>query len=165
MFFIIHKFEVVNIKKINIILKILLIVFTLIYPLFFNLLGGIGTIYESVENFKFELIDEQHFEKMRLIGIFMLSSSFFMTMATLIYFFRKKVLSFIFETLGFFLCMYSLFKLSEVANLLAISDDNFVPYSEKYFINHFPTVLHLIILLILLLLKSENKNIIKRVTI
>jgi hypothetical protein len=156
---------VINIKKLKLILKILLIVFTLIYPLFFNLLGGIGTIYESSENFKVELIDEKHFEKMRLIGVFMLSSSFFMTMATLIYFFRKKVLSFVFETLGFSLCMYSLFKLSEVANSLAISDDNFVPYSEKYFINHFPTILHLIILLILLLLKSENKNIIKRVTI
>ncbi len=157
--------EVIDIKKIKIFLKILLIISFCIFPLFFNIMGGIALIYNAHINISGGLIDHADFISYRNMGAMMASSGIMMTFATVFVFRKKNIISVTLELIGLIMCMYVLFRLRNIAAENGLSDSGMTPYKDIYFLRHFPTILHSALLCILAFLQrfwgdclSENKK-------
>ncbi len=131
-----------NIKILKKTLKITLIVSTVIFPLFFNVLGGAGLVYESVNNYSKGLLTVSDFSSLRNSGVFLLLSSFFMLTATALCIKKKDIMSIILETSGFIIFITVFFLLINTVKKSGLSDENLKPYSQIYFQRHFPTVIH-----------------------
>ena len=137
--------EVKNIKILKRTLKIILIVSTVIYPLFFNMLGGAALVYESVTNYSSGLLTRSNFCSLRNFGVLFLLSSVLMLSATVLCIKKKDILSVILETAGFIIFITVLVLLINIVKKSGLSDENLKPYSQIYFQRHFPTLIHFLV--------------------
>lgn len=141
-----------NIKILKKTLKIILIVSTVIFPLFFNLLGGAGLVYESVTNYSAGLLTRSDFSSLRNLGVLLLLSSVLMLSATVLCIKKNDMLSIILETSGFIIFITVLVLLINIVKQSGLSDENLKPYSQIYFQRHFPTVIHFLVVFALSLI-------------
>lgn len=87
-------------------LKVILIVLTLIYPLFMVIMSGAGLVYNS----------ESYGEDLTRTGILLIVSGAVMAAGSFLCIFRKNIASVVCSCGGFALCMAMLYKLVEHAD-------------------------------------------------
>lgn len=123
-------------KILNIILKILIVIITLVYPLFFNLLAGCSIAASAVRTGGFSF--------MFVIGIAMVISSVLMTSATVLVLGGKKKAAFVTDTAGTVLCMTAAVVITAAAHSRELTDSMLRPLGLVYAGRHFPSVIHYI---------------------
>lgn len=126
----------------------LLIISYVIYPLFFNLLGGIFTIAGARSNYINLEVNSETMIYFTAVGSGMIISSILLTISTFLCIRKKKMSALIVELAGISICMISVLFLVNSAAEKGITDSNFRPYSYIYSVRHFPTVIHSVILII-----------------
>jgi uncharacterized membrane protein len=126
-----RKFKAV--KRISVMLKILIIVTALIYPVFMNILGGIGMYMGGGKSY----------------GIGMLISSGLIILSVLLCFKRINIPSAIIATTGIILCIVCVYSFAQIPIEKGLSDADFVPLENKYYFRHYPTLLVYIFQIIL----------------
>lgn len=85
----------------NKLLKVLLAVLTLIYPLFMVIMTGAGLIYNSASYGK----------SLTLTGVLLIVSGLIMTVGSILCILNKNISAIISSSSGFFLCMLMLYRL------------------------------------------------------
>ena len=123
-------------KILNMFLKILMVVITFVYPLFFNLLAGCSIAAAAVR--------ADVFSFMFFTGIAMVISSVLMTSATVFVLGGKKKAAFVTDTAGILLCMTAAVVITVSAHSRGLTDDSLRPLSLVYAVRHFPSVIHYI---------------------
>lgn len=127
-------------------LKIILLILTAVYILFYNILGGTGIIYEAVTNRSAGLLNQHDYRVLLVAGTFFLASSGLMIASTGTLFMKKLRLSVIAETAGIILCMSALFVIVNTAEKVGITDGNLQPYTNVYMIRHLPSLAHFVVI-------------------
>ena len=120
-------------------LNIAVIILTLIYPLFFNLLGGISLISQAQENLSLGLLQISDYNLYYRYGVMMLVSSGLMVIADILYFCKLNILPMAVSGTGLSLCIYAAKSLMDISEKFGLSDENMQPLYEKYQSRHFPT--------------------------
>ncbi|MDE6091962.1 MAG: hypothetical protein K2F73_03365 [Ruminococcus sp.] len=109
-----------------IILKILLIVFTVVWSFFMVVMTGAGLVYNH----------ESYGQTIMQTGVFFIISGILMTSGTVLSLFRKKILnliSVILSCTGFILCMIMLYRLVNHADRNGWTDNfTLMPISDMY---------------------------------
>lgn len=104
-----RKSAVLPKKRINpaiLALRIILIVLTLIYPIFMVIMSGAGLVYNS----------SSYGPELTRTGILLIASGIIMAAGSFLCIFRKNIVSVICSCCGFALCMAMLYKLTEHAD-------------------------------------------------
>ncbi len=118
-----------------IILKILLILFTLVYSFFMVIMTGAGLVYNR----------ESYGQSIMHTGVLLIISGILMTSGTVLCFFRKRILnliSVILSCTGFILCMIMLFSLVNHADNNGWSDNfTLTPVSDMYRTRIMPVII------------------------
>jgi hypothetical protein len=151
---------VITIKKFKIIFKVLevlLIIVTLVSPVFLNCLGAYGMISNANENLNgsTELIEyyQTLMHNMVYYGYAMIFSSILMVVSVVLYFCKLNIIPMVTQSTGFSICMVVMVKISAIADKYGLTDSEMQPLSEKYFNRHFITIVPLVLLLLLCLLR------------
>ncbi|MDE6665218.1 MAG: hypothetical protein K2K14_03390 [Ruminococcus sp.] len=109
-----------------IILKILMIVFTVVWSFFIVVMTGAGLVYNY----------QSYGQKIMQTGVFFIISGILMTSGTVLSLFRKKILnliSVILSCTGFILCMIMLYRLVNHADRNGWTDNfTLMPVSDMY---------------------------------
>ena len=144
-------------KKVLRFLQVLLIILTLISPVFLNLLGGYSMIFQANQNLElYNELSDYHINlmnSMKSYGTMMIVSSILMIFSTILCLCKLDIIPMITQSTGFALCMYVMIKISAIADKYGLTDNDLQPLSEKYFNNHFWTLFPFILLMIICLLR------------
>ncbi|MDO5559183.1 MAG: hypothetical protein Q4F95_06245 [Oscillospiraceae bacterium] len=139
-------------KVFKIILKIILILITVIYAVFFNLAGGAGIIYEAIDNRSAGLLVPDDFTKLAAASGCFFASGILMVTATVMVLHKKGLSVLIAEIPGISACMTGLILIVSQAQKIGFSDENLQPYSQIYLARHLPTLGHFVVILIIALM-------------
>lgn len=113
------------------VLKVILAVLTLIYPLFMVILSGAGLVYNS----------DSYGAEITQTGVFLIVSGILMTLGTVLVLFRKNILPLILSSAGFALCLTMLFRLTDHADRAGWSDAvTMEPISAMYMTRILPVI-------------------------
>lgn len=144
-------------KILNIFFKTLILILTLVYPLFFNLLGGCSIAAGAVR--------ADGFSFMFFTGIAMVISSVLMTSAMVLVFGGKVKTAFITDTVGTVLCMTAAVVITVSAHRRGLTDSTLEPLENIYAVRHFPSVIQYILISVMFFndhirnMKEESKKI------
>lgn len=118
------------------VLKIILIILTVIYPVFMVIFTGSGLIYNS----------ESYGAELTQTGVFFIISGILMTVGTVLCCLKKNIVSIICSCTGFALCMAMLYKLVDHADRSGWSNKlTMEPISDMYFARIIPVIAPFII--------------------
>lgn len=113
------------------VLKLILAVLTVIFPVLMVMLAGAGLLHNS----------DSYGREVTRIGIFLIASGALMTAGTVLVLFRKNIASLICSCTGFSLCMLMLYKLTEHADSAGWSDAyTMEPVSDMYTARILPVI-------------------------
>lgn len=149
--------EVISIKtkKIFKILIFLLVIFTIISPIFLNGYGAYSMIVQSNRNlannpdlvaYQVNLMDTW-----KSYGGLMIFSSILMVLSTILCVLSFDIIPMITQTIGFTICMILMFKMSAIADKFGLTDSSLQPLSQKYFNRHIITVVPFLLLIVICL--------------
>lgn len=120
-----------NSNKFLMIPKIILVILTLIYPVFMDILSGAGFVYNS----------DSYGARLTMFGWLMISGGVLMTIGTVLCLLKKNVISIIFSIAGFVLCMTILYNIIQHADSHGWMDHyNLNPISDMYKVRVLPTI-------------------------
>ncbi len=123
-------------KSAVLILKLALIAFTLIYPLFMVIMSGAGLVSNS----------ESYGSKLTFTGILLILSGVMMTAGTVFLLLRKKIPSLLLSSAGFIICITAMLKLIRHAdNAGWYSHISMQPAGDIYFARIFPVIIPFIL--------------------
>lgn len=138
-------------------LSIILVLSTIISPIFLNCLGAYGLISNANENLANnpDMLEYQQtlMSNMRFYGYTMLVSSILMTISTVLCLCKFNIVPMITQSIGFTICMVVMVKISAIADKYGLTDIEMQPLSEKYFNRHFVSIVPLILLIIICLIR------------
>lgn len=135
-------------------MKTVLVISLIIYPLFFNLLGGAGLAAGAYNNYESAVIGQSSYHHFLVLGIMMILSSVIMTSATVLCFCKKNIPAVITETVGTLLCILVVLVLIKTASENGLSNEALKPYRDIYAERHLPTVIHTVALITLCLVQK-----------
>lgn len=131
-----HKKDGITLK----ILKILLAVLTIIYPLTMNILSGLG-MFIRYNGSDFAVNWEKYSSQLSFWGLAMVFGGLFMTVGTILCITRKNILSVIFSAAGFTLSGAGLLKIASHADFAGWSDKySLAPISDMYLSRNLPII-------------------------
>lgn len=152
--------EVIVIKKFNIVIKVLLVllvVLTLVSPIFLNGLGAYGIISNANENLANnpDLSDylKTLMNQMVEYGYLMVASSVLMVVSTVLCLCKLNIVPMVTQSSGFAICMFVMVKISAIADKYGLTDSDLQPLSEKYYNRHCVTIAPFVLLLLICLLR------------
>jgi hypothetical protein len=147
----------IKIKKFLKFLTFLLVVLTLVSPMFLNGYGGYSIIYQAEQGLAQgdELVTYQVnlMETWKTYGIMMLVSSGAMVLAMVLCLCKLDIIPIILQTGGFSLCMVVLSKISAIADKYGLTDSELQPLSEKYFNHHMVTIFPWLLLVVICVMR------------
>lgn len=122
------------------ILKIILAVLTIIYPLAMNILSGLG-MFIRYNGSDFALDWEKYTASLSFSGIAMVIGGLFMTVGTILCIARKNIFSVIFSSAGFALSGFGLLKIASHADFAGWADKyTMSPISDMYISRNLPFI-------------------------
>lgn len=138
-------------------LLIVLVLSTIISPMFLNCLGAYGMISHANQNIanNQDMLQYQQtlMSNMRFYGYTMLVSSLLMTVSTVLCLCKFNIAPMITQSTGFTICMVVMVKISAIADKYGLTDAEMQPLSEKYFNRHFVSIVPLILLITVCLIR------------
>ncbi len=120
----------------------IVVVSLLVYPLFFNILGGVGLASGAAENYSGSIIEYSTFRLYSDLGAAMILSSVIMTLATVLYFRNKFRAALAADAAGIVICLAVLAVLRKTAAENGLTNEVFKPYADIYTERHLPTIIH-----------------------
>lgn len=148
------------IKKFKILLKLLqviLVILTIISPIFLNCLGAYGMISNAQENLSNNPNMIEYYQtlmsNMSFYGYSMIFSSILMLLSAILCLCKLDIIPIITQSIGFSICMVVMIKISAIADKYGLTDAEMQPLSEKYFNRHFITIAPFLILILICLLR------------
>jgi hypothetical protein len=151
---------VIVIKKFNIVVKVLevlLVVLTLISPVFLNGLGAYGIISNANANLanSTELLEYHKtlMNQMLEYGYLMVVSSILMIVSMVLCLCKLNIVPMVTQSSGFAMCMFVMVKISAIADKYGLTDSDLQPLSEKYYNRHCITIAPFVLLLVICLLR------------
>lgn len=134
------------------IIKIIMIIFTLIYPLFMTCLAGSGLIYNK----------SGYGDKIANIGFFLIISGLLMTIGAFFCIFTKKttnIISLFCSVSGLIMCLVMLYLLCNHADNAGWSDNyTMLPVSDMYKSRILPVIFPAITAIIISLINIKNRK-------
>lgn len=126
------------------VLRVILAVLTLIYPVFMVGLTGAGLIYNS----------ESYGESITRMGVVFIIAGAAMTIGTVLVLLKKNIISMIFNASGFALCMLMLAKLVDHADRAGWSNAHTMePISSMYITRIIPVVMPFVLAITIALIQ------------
>ena len=152
--------EVIFINKSKIVIKILqvlLVILTIISPMFLNLLGAYGMISQANQNLALnsDLMEYQKnlMSTMNSYGCAMVFSSILMILSTILCLCKLDIIPMVTQSTGFAICMFVMVKISAIADKYGLTDSELQPLSQKYFTRHFITIFPFLLLIAICLIR------------
>lgn len=118
------------------VLKLLLVILTVIFPILMVMLAGAGLLYNS----------DSYGVELSRVGVLLIISGAAMTVGTVLVLLRKNIASLICSCTGFVLCMTMLYKLTSHADSAGWSDAyTMEPASDMYIARILPVIIPFVI--------------------
>lgn len=149
-------------KAFRVLLIILLLSATVIFPLFINSSAAAALIYNSEENMSAGLLNSSDHDLFLKLGIFMLVSSALMIISTILCISKKNIPAVVTELAGIIICFSVIIKLVVTADSSGITNSSLRPLSDVYMMRHFPTAVHTFLIFLISLtshFSHEKKSI------
>lgn len=137
--------------------QVILVIFTIISPIFLNCLGAYGMISNANQNLtdNIELLEyyQTLMNNMIFYGNSMIFSSVLMVISTILCLCKLDIIPIITQSTGFTICMVVMVKVSAIADKYGLTDAEMQPLSEKYFNRHFITIIPFLLLIIICIVR------------
>lgn len=162
---------IIKTKKFVKFLLFLLVIFTLISPIFLNGYGAYSMIMQSNQNLETypDLVAYQVnlMDTWKSYGKLMAFSSMLMVISAILCFLNLDIIPMVSQSMGFALCMVVMIKMSNIADKYGLTDSSLQPLSEKYFNRHMVSIIPFLLLMIICLVRffsyeKKSKRIQKR---
>lgn len=149
-----------KVKKYDLVVKVLevlLVVSTLVSPIFLNGLGAYGIVSNANENLANSADLLEYYvnlmHQMLEYGYLMVASSVLMVVSLVLCLVGLDVVPMVTQSAGFTICMVVMYKISAIADKYGLTDSEMQPLSEKYFNRHFVTLVPFLLLLAVCLMR------------